>query len=183
MENAEAPRELVTGSDQGGQRKRDKWKTPWPYWPLLAPLGPRRLQFVTLSPAPLVKIIGSLRVPRNSMGFFQRKDPRGSGPGAQGPGPGPGPRRRGPGTRTETFFDGGWLKNNFPTGTIKSHLSVLPGPGGVGGPGPGPGPRPRAPGPGLRPRAPGPGPGPRPRARARPLIFSASRQSYFAWWL
>ena len=26
------------------------------YWPLLAPLGPRRLQFVTLSPAPLVKV-------------------------------------------------------------------------------------------------------------------------------
>ena len=37
------------------------------YWPLLAPLGPRRLQFVTLSPAPLVKIAGSLGAPAFSM--------------------------------------------------------------------------------------------------------------------
>ena len=37
------------------------------YWPLLAPLGPRRLQFVTLSPAPLVKIAGSLGAPAFSI--------------------------------------------------------------------------------------------------------------------
>ena len=37
------------------------------YWPLLASLGPRRLQFVTLSPAPLVKIAGSLGAPAFSI--------------------------------------------------------------------------------------------------------------------